>query len=100
MLNPVVAQVEQFLLDCVQPVRGDPRGWKHGPSLIFRYADEDVAASEIMEVVGEAQTVCRTASGFQPSLNSSRSHSTRRPLRISSRLIGKLIKAADYISSK
>jgi hypothetical protein len=52
-LNSVIAEVEQLLLDCVQFVRINSHGRERGPSLIRCDAYQNVATTEVVDIVGE-----------------------------------------------
>ena len=86
-----IAGSEEFLLDLVQLVVGHTDGREDRLTvLIAVLADDDVAAAQVLEIVGEGRARI-VASGFQPALYSMRSRSTVRCRSTSSRLMGSLL---------
>ena len=91
-LNRAVSEIQNLFLDRIQLARRQPDGRQHGLTMFLGDAHHDVAAAQIVEIVREAQSVWSVSSGFQPCLNSSRSHSTALPCRRSSMLMGRGMK--------
>jgi hypothetical protein len=86
--NGTESEVEQFLLDRVD-LRGVKAGRRqHGTPVSSAMPIRMYPPPKLWMSLANAQSVCNTASGFQPSLNSRRSHSTGLPLRRSLMLMG------------
>ena len=53
-LNLIEAQIQYLFLNTIYLARIQTRQWKYGLPVIFSDADEDVAAVQVMEVIGKS----------------------------------------------
>jgi hypothetical protein len=92
-LNLSETQIQYLFLNTINLARIQTRRWKYRLPVIFSDADEDVAAVQVMEVIGESTERVQYSQGFHPCLNSSLSDSTMRACRTSSMLTGRVIES-------
>ena len=67
-LDGTVPEVENLLLDGIQPVRFDTCRRQDGPTALIGYAHHNVSAPEVVEIVGERADRVQNIQGIPPRL--------------------------------